>query len=155
MTISRREFMKLTGVTALCACAGVGISGCSAGVSNAPLAPEDSYRREADRVIISLTAADELNAVGGAVRLALGDGDGSEVKILVVHSGDDAYQAFANQCTHRGKELNYLHEKKLQCLSRKSQFDLEGNVIKGPAESALLVYPSRREGDELVIEVSR
>jgi nitrite reductase/ring-hydroxylating ferredoxin subunit len=149
----RREFLKLAGATVLCACAGgMGASGCASDVSSAPLAPEGSYRREGDRIIISLAAVDELRAVEGAVRLALGD---NGLKILVVHLEGDVYRAFANRCTHRGKELNYLPEKKLQCLSRKAQFDLEGNVIKGPAEGALPVYPSPQEGDELVIAVSR
>jgi nitrite reductase/ring-hydroxylating ferredoxin subunit len=153
----RREFLKLAGATAVCACTGgVGVGGCSsAGVPSAPLAPEGSYRRAGERVILSLTAVDELQAVGGAVRLALGDDEDSEVKILLVHPEDDVYRAFANRCTHRGKELNYLHEEKeLRCRSRKARFDVEGHVIKGPAEGPLLVYPSRREGDELVIEIS-
>ena len=157
MTIRRREFIKLTGATALCACAcGVGISGCSnsTGVSNVPLAPEGSYRRDGGRVIVSLTAADQLNPVGGAVKFTLDGGEDAGEKIVIVHSGDETYQAFADRCTHNGKELDYLHEgKKLQCRSGKAQFDLEGNVIKGPAESALLAYPTRREGDKLVIEV--
>jgi Rieske Fe-S protein len=134
MTISRREFVKLTGATVLCACACVGFSGCSIGVSNVPLAPKGSYRREANRIIVSLTAVEELHVVGGAVRLALGDGHGSEVKVLVVHSGENEYLAFSNRCTHRGKELNYLKERrKLECISGKSQFDLEGNMVLGPA----------------------
>jgi len=159
MAIGRREFIKLTGATVLCACAGaVGISGYSTspGVSSIPLAPQGSYRRDGSRVIVSLTAADRLNSVGGAVRFTLDGGEDAEVKIVVVHSEDEAYQAFADRCTHRGKELDYLSEdKKLQCRSGKAQFDLEGNVITGPAKSALLVYPTRREGDQLVIEVSR
>jgi len=150
----RREFIKLAGATLLCACAGgTGASGCASDASSAPLAPEGSYRREGNRVIISLAAVAELRAVEGAVRLALDD---EGLKILVVHLEDDVYRAFTNRCTHRGKELNYLPERKtLQCLSRKAQFDREGNVIKGPAEGALAVYPSRQEGDELVIAVSR
>lgn len=159
MTISRREFVKLTGATVLCACAGaVSISGCSksAGVSNMPLAPEGSYRWDGDQLIVSLTAADQLNPVGGAARFTLDGSEDAEVKIAVVHSEDETYQAFANRCTHRGKELDYLNEdEKLQCRSGKAQFDLDGHVIKGPAESALLVYPTHREGDQLVIEVSR
>jgi nitrite reductase/ring-hydroxylating ferredoxin subunit len=70
-----------------------------------------------------------------------------------VHLAEDVYRAYANRCTHRRRELNYLHEEhRLECVSRKAHFDLAGNVIKGPAESALLVYPSHREGDDLVIE---
>jgi cytochrome b6-f complex iron-sulfur subunit len=154
--ISRREFIKLTGATALSTCAGAGISGCSnsAGVSSIPPAPEGSYRRDGDRVVLSLTAAEQLNPVGGAVRLAV-DGDGAEeLKMIIIHLEGEDFRAFADRCTHNGKELNYLAaDRKLLCRSGKSHFDLEGNVLKGPAASALLAYPARREGDRLVLEV--
>jgi nitrite reductase/ring-hydroxylating ferredoxin subunit len=151
--------MKLTGATALCACAGgvVGISGCSGstGVSNVPPAPVGSYRRDGDRVVVSLAGADQLNAVGGAVKFTLDGGEDAGVKIVVVHLEPGTYRAFADRCTHRGKELDYLPEgRKLQCRSGKAQFDLEGNAIRGPAESRLMVYPTRQDGEELVIEVS-
>jgi len=44
-------------------------------------------------------------------------------------------------------------DRTLQCRSRKAQFDLDGNVRRGPAERALLAYPTRRQGDQWVIEV--
>jgi nitrite reductase/ring-hydroxylating ferredoxin subunit len=156
-TLNRREFIKLAGATALCACAGTAaISGCSSGGgdSNIPLAPEASYHRDGDRVIVSLIAAGRLEPVGGAVRLTLDGGQDTEVKIVVVHSDDEVYRAFANRCTHRGKELDYLPEcNMLRCRSGKAQFDLEGSVLSGPAERALLTYPTRREGDQVFIEV--
>lgn len=158
MTISRREFIKLTGTTVVCTCvAGVlGTSGCTAGrgVSDTPSAPEGSYRREGDKIIVALSEVDDLKEVGGAVKFTLDDKESSELKIIVVHSRDDEYQAFADQCTHNEKELNYLHKEGiLACCGLGSQFDLEGNVIKGPAEDALLEYPLRREGEELLIKV--
>jgi Rieske Fe-S protein len=123
-------------------------------VYNVPHAPEGSYRWEGDRVIISLTAANVLREIGTAVRLTLGQYEGSEERIIVVCSEEDTYQAFADRCTHNGKELYYLREENVfQCHSSRSHFDLEGQVIKGPAESALHLFPTRRVGDELVIEV--
>ena len=47
MTIRRREFLKITGTTVLCACASArGIAGCFPGVSSVALSPEGSYRQE-------------------------------------------------------------------------------------------------------------
>jgi nitrite reductase/ring-hydroxylating ferredoxin subunit len=154
MTIERRAFLKLAGSTMVCACAGaVGISGCGlAGAANTPAAPEGSYRREGDKVIVTLSAAGTLAAVGGAVRLAL---HGGEVVLIVVHSGDQVYHAFADRCTHNGKELDYIHEEQeIRCRSRKSRFDLAGALIRGPAMGGLVVYPLHRQEDELVIEVN-
>jgi nitrite reductase/ring-hydroxylating ferredoxin subunit len=91
--------------------------------------------------------------MGGAIRCALG-GEDAETKLVVVHAGPEAYRAFADRCTHNGKALQLLPQSQtLQCRSRKARFDLEGQVLRGPAERALLAYPTRREGDELVIEV--
>ncbi len=156
-TINRREFIKLTGATALCACAGAaGLSGCSNSgeASNIPLAPQGSYRWDGGVVIVSLGAADLLHFVGGAVRVAFDAGEDAGIQMVIVHLQDGIYRAFADRCTHNGKELDYLPEtQKLQCRSGQAQFDLEGNVLRGPAERALLVYPTRREGDQLFIEV--
>ena len=159
MTISRREFIRLTGTTVVCACMGVaGTSGCSARpTSDTPSAPVGSYRVEDDRVIVALSQVEALKGVGGAAKFKLRAGtaqDGSELQIIVVHSGDGDYRAFADRCTHNGKELNYLHkERKLACCGLRSQFDLAGNVIRGPAEDALLKYRLQRTGEELVIEI--
>lgn len=158
MIITRREFIKLTGATVVCACMGgpLGTSGCTAGssASDTPSAPEGSYHRDGDRAIVALSEADDLKEIGGAVKFTLSDEDGSELKVIVVHSGDGTYRAFADRCTHGGRELDYVHEdRKLQCISGKAQFDLEGSVIGGPAEDGLLRYRSWREGQELAIEV--
>ena len=156
-TINRREFIKLTGATALCTCAGAaGLCGCSnsAGASNIPLAPQGSYRREGNLVLVSLAAAGPLSPVGGAVRVTLAGGEDAELRMVVVHAGGELYRAFADRCTHNGKELDYLPEaQKLQCRSGRAQFDLDGKVLRGPAERALQVYPTRREGDQLLITV--
>jgi nitrite reductase/ring-hydroxylating ferredoxin subunit len=98
---------------------------------------------------------DALQEVGGAVKFAFNNSTGSEVKVIVVRSGEETYHAFSDQCTHGGNELNYVYEEgKLQCSSLgHSQFDLAGNVLKGPARGVLARYPLRREGDDLMIEV--
>jgi nitrite reductase/ring-hydroxylating ferredoxin subunit len=153
MAIDRRTFLKLAAGTVACACAGaVGMSGCSlAGAAHTPAAPEGSYRRAGDQVIVSLQAAGELGAVGGAVRLAL---DAGETKLIVVHPQDQVYLAFADRCTHNGKALDYLHEEReVCCRSLKSRFDLAGGPIRGPAAGDLSLYPVRRQEDELTIDV--
>ena len=91
---------------------------------------------------------------GGAVKLTLADANGSERKIILVRPAEADYRAFANSCTHNGKELNYLHaEGLLACCGRSSRFDLAGDVIQGPAEDALPSYRVWQEGGELVIEI--
>jgi nitrite reductase/ring-hydroxylating ferredoxin subunit len=105
------------------------------------------------RLYVTLAGVGTLLGVGGAVKVALEEAGGSERRLIVVRPGEADYRAFADACTHNGKELNYLHgEGLLACCGRSSRFDLAGEVIQGPAEEALVRYPVRQEGGELVIE---
>lgn len=156
MGLSRRSFIKLTGTTVACTCFGaLGTSGCASNsTSNTPPAPAGSYRVQEGRVYLALSEVGTLLGVGGAVKLTLTDVNGSERKVIIVHPAEADYRAFADACTHNGKELNYLHaEGLLACCGRSSRFSLAGEVIQGPAEDALLDYPVWQEGRELVIEI--
>lgn len=156
MNLSRRAFFKLTGTAVACTCIGaLGASGCSgSSASDAPTAPEGSFRVRDGRVYIALSKVENLLDVGGAVKFALADPNGSERKVIVARPGEADYRAFANACTHNGKELNYLHaEGLLACCGRSSRFGLSGEVIEGPAEDALVSYRVWQEGGELVIEI--
>ena len=154
--LSRRAFVKLVGASAACACTGVlGMGGCAGDpTATTPPAPEGSYRIEDGRLYLALSEMGTLLGVGGAVKVTLTSVVGPEQKVIVVHAGDADYRAFANACTHNGKELNYHHpEGLLACCGRSSRFDLAGEVIHGPAEEPLPSYPVMREGDELVIGI--
>ncbi len=156
MSLSRRAFVRLVGTSVVCACTGaLCTSGCAGNsTSSTPPAPEGSYRVQDDRVYVALAELGALLGVGQAVKLIVADANGSERKMIVVHPVEADYRAFANACTHNGKELNYLHaEGLLACCGRSSRFDLVGEVIHGPAEESLPSYPVARENDELVIEI--
>ena len=156
MGLSRRAVLKLTGTTAICACVGVlGTSGCAGNaLSTTPAAPEGSYRVQDGRAYLALSQVATLLGVGGAVKLTVGVANSAERKVIVVRSGEADYRAFADACTHNGKELNYLYsEGLLACCGRSSRFDLSGAVLHGPAEEPLAPYRVWRQGDELVIEI--
>jgi len=155
MSLSRRKFIKLAGTTAVCACAGVlGTSGCGGTTSNTPSAPAGSYRVQNGSAYLALSEVEPLLGVGGAIKLTVGNANGEERKLIVVRPGEADYRAFANACTHNGKELDYLHgDGLLACCGRSSRFDLAGGVIHGPAESPLSSYQVSLEGAELVIDL--
>ncbi len=156
MSLSRRKFIKLTGTTVVCACAGVlGASGCGGNPSSStPPAPAGSFRVQDGRVHLALSELGTLLGVGGAVKLTVGNANGEERKLIVVRPGEADYRAFADACTHNGKELDYLHgEGLLACCGRSSRFDLTGGVIHGPAEDPLPSYKVWLEGAGLVIEI--
>ena len=156
MSLSRRAFIKLTGTTMVCTCIGaLGASGCASNpTSDTPAAPVGSYRVQDGLVYVALSEVGTLLGVGGAVKLTLEGADGSEQKVIIVRPSETNYLAFANACTHNGKELEFQpREGLLACCGRSSRFDLVGDVIKGPAENALPRYPVRQESGELVIEI--
>jgi Rieske Fe-S protein len=156
MSLSRRTFIKLTGTAVVCTCASaLGAGGCGGNpASSTPPAPAGSYRVQDGRVYLGLSQLGTLLGVGGAVKLTEGDVNGAGRKVIVVRPGEDDYRAFADACTHNGKELDYLHgEGLLACCGRSSRFDLAGAVIHGPAEAPLLRYRAWHEGAELIIEI--
>jgi Rieske Fe-S protein len=156
MSLSRRTFIKLTGTTAVCTCIGaLGASGCAGNPTSAtPSAPAGSYRVQDSRAYLALAKVRTLLGVGGAIKLTVGEVNGAERKVIVVRPDGANYRAFADACTHNGKELDYLHyEGVLACCGRNSRFDLAGNVLHGPAEDPLLSYRTWRQGDELIIDI--
>ena len=156
MSLDRRDFIKLAGTTVACTCIGLlGTSSCAgSATSSTPHAPEGSYHIQDGRVFLEISEVGTLLGVGGAVKFALADAGGLARKVILVRPGEADYRAFANACTHNGKELNYLHEEgMLACCGRSSRFNLAGEVNHGPAEDALPSYRVWQEGDELVIEI--
>ena len=155
--INRRGFIKLTGAAILSGCAGaIGMSACSSWRDEycVPLAPEGSYRLERGRVILSSSTLGSLAAAGNAVKLVFGGDEEKVERLVVIHSEDGKYHAFVDHCTHNKKELVYLHEEKLlRCYSGRSYFDMEGNVMKGPAEKPLHVLPTWQVADRVIIEM--
>ena len=97
-----------------------------------------------------------MNSDGGAVKLSVYFDSGDKLKVIVVNTGGNQFRAFADECTHGGNELNYDHERRrLRCSSLgRSEFDLEGNVLKGPAKEFLRTYPVDKEAGFLVVTLS-
>jgi Rieske Fe-S protein len=160
MKISKRTFLKATGTAAVCTCFGGSLCSVSAAVrqvSDTPIAPGGSFRVESDKVFLNLKKVETLAKVGGSVKLAINDDAQPAVKtkIIVVRSGEKKYQVFSDACTHGGMELEYQHAKQiLRCVSfGKSEFDMHGTVLRGPAKAPLTVYPVLLSDHELVIQL--
>ena len=158
-SVSRREFIITTGGATLCALSGSwGATGCSgACVSNLPVAPDGSYVREQDRLLLSLTEIEELKPVGGAVIVLVDDSPNSGdhesgVEIVVAKVGEAEYRACQNRCTHKDKELDFLPDREIfRCCSGHSTFELSGEVIEGNATEPLRLYDVQLEEDLLVV----
>ena len=59
-----------------------------------------------------------------------------EYPIIVVRKGEDNYHALSVRCTHQGCHVRPKRDS-LACPCHGSTYDLEGNVIRGPAKAPL------------------
>ncbi len=78
-------------------------------------------------------------------------------EIAVANIGG-TYYAFNDICTHRRCSLSdgELDDTTLTCICHGSRFDIStGEVLRGPAQRPLEVYPVSVEGDELRVDVPR
>ena len=104
-------------------------------------------------VLIKLDEATALKD-DGAVYLK---GQGLATPILIVHLAND-YCAFSNRCRHAlGRKLDLVPgENKLRCCSMgHSEYDLDGKVIKGPANESITKYTVSQRENNLVISLSQ
>jgi len=155
--LNRKEFIKVSGTAAVCACAGSSFNGCKmiSGVSDTPEVKEEYYSKENNTVKLDLSKIPELNTVGNSVKLEI-KGDKDPIKILVARTGDSEYKSFSNSCTHGQREIEYIHgESMLRCVSfGHSEFETSGKVISGPAEKTLTLYKNKLKDTVLIIELA-
>jgi nitrite reductase/ring-hydroxylating ferredoxin subunit len=161
MNIDRRGFLKIGGCAFVCTCvsaAGAGL--CEAaqpfGVSATGQAAEGSISLEGNTLVLDLLKNSALKTPGGSIKLSAKNNTGIETKILVLCSDNGIYKAAPNKCTHGGMELEYKHaEKLIRCVSfGKSEFDLTGKVLKGPAPTPLKMYSVSVNGNKLFIALT-
>ena len=77
-------------------------------------------------------------------------------EIAVAHLDDGSWVAFDNSCTHEDCPLDEgdLEGNQIICHCHSSAFDVRtGEVLEGPADEPIEVYPVRIENGELQVEV--
>lgn len=73
--------------------------------------------------------------------------------IAVFRLADNQYSAIYLECTHQGNEVQ-PHGDYLVCEGHGSEFDNKGNVLQGPAEKPLRVFPLKTDGDHIYISLA-
>lgn len=71
---------------------------------------------------------------------------------IVVNDGQKT-KVLSARCTHLGCTINQTENGRLVCPCHGSEYDLNGNVLKGPAYKNLEVLPSKIISDGTQIEV--
>jgi 3-phenylpropionate/trans-cinnamate dioxygenase ferredoxin component len=79
-----------------------------------------------------------------------------DLEIAVARLDDGSWAAFDNSCPHEDCPLSEgdLEDDRIVCICHSSAFDVRtGEVLEGPAEEPVSVYPVRIEEGELKVEV--
>ena len=77
-------------------------------------------------------------------------------EIALARLGDGSWVAFDDACTHEECPLSEgdLDGDRIVCYCHSSAFDVRtGEVLQGPAEEPIAVYPARVEDGELQVAV--
>jgi Rieske Fe-S protein len=72
--------------------------------------------------------------------------------IAVRKTAEGPYEALLLECTHQRNQL-LVTPSGFKCTLHGSQFNLDGQVVKGPAEFALKKFSTHQEQDFLVIQL--
>ena len=157
MNTSRRDFLTKVGTISLCTCTGLmGINACSMikGISEVPLLPDEAFTYSESELTVDLSKTSLLDNVGNAAKTSVSFAN-DELKLIIIQNDNDNYVVFSDKCAHGGRELNYLdHKKILQCSSfGHSEYNLDGQVLKGPAKNPLSVYIVKKENQLLRISL--
>ena len=76
----------------------------------------------------------------------------NETPVVVINRRGSGFIALSRLCTHLGCLVGYdKFNNKLICPCHAGEFDLEGNVLSGPATKPLLRYPLKITSDQITI----
>ncbi len=140
--MQRRDFL-LTGCKA---CAALVAAPALASFQGCTSTKSVAFTEEGSLVKVPMTAFAQRNAVVVQPKSLMNG-------LLVVKEPAGGYKAFLMKCPHKGQPLGLVGNV-AHCEAHGSEFDLEGNVVKGPARSALKSYPASADGDQVRIDLN-
>lgn len=142
--MTRKEFLKAAGA-AVAATTFVPVTvffgGCAAHSQTLRVAAKEN------RVRLALAEMPKLSEPGGYVKVYP---FGFAHPIVIFEHSSGGVFAISTTCTHAGCEVRKT-KAKFECPCHGSQYDLAGQVIRGPAPAALTRFPVKKEGEFLEI----
>jgi len=71
----------------------------------------------------------------------------------IVINHNEKLTVFSSHCTHLGCKIQNIENGRLVCPCHGSEYDLDGNAIKGPAFKSLTKVPAQLSADNTTIEI--
>ncbi|MGB7539472.1 MAG: ubiquinol-cytochrome c reductase iron-sulfur subunit [Anaerolineales bacterium] len=145
--MDRRDFLKALAVSGSAAALGPILAACGSAV------PAGSGTVSAAGITLDLTQPENqsLAAVGGALALEANNLDPKG--LLLFRKDESTVLAFSRKCTHLGCVVGEFNGGISTCPCHGSQYDTNGNVIKGPAPKPLQTFPATVRGTTVTIGI--
>jgi|WetSurMetagenome_2_1015567.scaffolds.fasta_scaffold00396_12 Rieske Fe-S protein len=145
-SISRRDFLKKTGTTALAAAMAGPLVGMEADAASGkpplPMQPITLDLSDANYTVLA--------KAGGAVKIP--NPHDAKKPIIVSRVSDGEAAAFSSKCTHLGCEVPLPENNVITCPCHGSKFDASGKVTHGPAGKNLMQFSATISGNTLTIK---
>jgi len=167
---SRRDFMKQATTLTMIGSTAFILQACGGGGSS-PTGPEDpsggdnngggdtdtGYTYDAATGTITIDTSmmyTTLQTPGNGIQLSGSDTFDSR-GIIVLRTSNTGVRALSRRCTHANNTVNINSAgNNLLCPSHNSIFDLNGNVVSGPATGALTSYPCSLDSAGTIITIT-
>jgi len=108
---------------------------------------------DATEVALSFDQHPGLKEPDGFVRIEARDG---AVRLIVVRLPDGKLVALSMECTHWGCDVDWDRKHGwFDCSCHGSRFDVAGQVLEGPADEPLPVYPVAETEHGIVVSLAR
>ncbi len=100
------------------------------------------------RLSIDLDQVPKLKEIGGHITIRLMNQD-----VLLLRDSEKSLRIINARCTHKGCTVKYSEkDNRLECPCHGSQYDLNGNVLRGPAPRPLTTYSGEIEGGQILMD---
>jgi Rieske Fe-S protein len=107
------------------------------GGSEIPAAANTAVKKlPGGKLSVKLSALPALSAIGGAMRI----GSIKGVPVGIARVGTNKYTAFNLRCPHQGITVTKT-ENGWMCNAHNSEFELDGDLVLGPATTGLAKVP--------------
>ena len=149
--MERKEFLAKFGITMAAVCAGCSLYSCGSDPKNDP-APDNPGSDNNPPTgggsgLVSANLDSEIRNIGD-----FKTGGGVILVRLAAGTAASAFTAVQIACTHQGTSINYnAAQGKFICPNHGSQFATNGNVLLGPATTALKAYNIAISGNTLTV----
>jgi Rieske Fe-S protein len=106
-------------------------------------------RAWAKKMAISLDKAPKLKDVGGWVILKIRERD-----VMFVRDAAESIRAFDPVCTHQKCLVGYNPQAmRIECGCHKSHYNLDGEVLNGPAPAPLKRFPASLSNNRVIVDL--